>query len=101
MSLPFDVHRLLPAFLAAAQAQNFSAAARQLGVTPAAVSKNIRALEEKLALRLFQRNTHNVLLTDEGKALLAQVAPLWQRWRRRWKAPAANGRRRPGWCASR
>lgn len=78
MSLPFDVHRLLPAFLAAAQAQNFSAAARQLGVTPAAVSKNIRALEEKLALRLFQRNTHNVLLTDEGKALLAQVAPLWQ-----------------------
>ena len=78
MSLPFDVRRLLPAFLAATQAQNFSAAARQLGVTPAAVSKNIRALEEKLALRLFQRNTHNVLLTDEGKALLAQVAPLWQ-----------------------
>lgn len=78
MSLPFDVHRLLPAFLAAAQAQNFSAAARQLGVTPAAVSKNIRVLEEKLALRLFQRNTHNVVLTDEGKALLQQVAPLWQ-----------------------
>ncbi|MBI3309823.1 MAG: LysR family transcriptional regulator [Serratia liquefaciens] len=78
MSLPFDVHRLLPAFLAAAQAQNFSAAARQLGVTPAAVSKNIRVLEEKLALRLFQRNTHNVVLTDEGKALLQQVAPLWR-----------------------
>ncbi|AHG20909.1 LysR family transcriptional regulator [Chania multitudinisentens RB-25] len=78
MSLPFDVHRLLPAFLSAAQAQNFSAAARQLGVTPAAVSKNIRVLEEKLALRLFQRNTHSVVLTEEGKALLAQVAPLWQ-----------------------
>ncbi|CAI1150017.1 D-malate degradation protein R [Serratia liquefaciens] len=78
MSLPFDVHRLLPAFLAAAQAQNFSAAARQLGVTPAAISKNIRVLEEKLALRLFQRNTHNVVLTDEGKALLQQIAPLWQ-----------------------
>ncbi|VXD06255.1 MULTISPECIES: LysR family transcriptional regulator [Serratia] len=78
MSLPFDVHRLLPAFLSAAQTQNFSAAARQLGVTPAAVSKNIRVLEEKLALRLFQRNTHSVLLTEEGKALLAQVAPLWQ-----------------------
>lgn len=78
MSLPFDVHRLLPAFITAAQAQNFSAAARQLGVTPAAISKNIRVLEEKLALRLFQRNTHNVVLTDEGKALLHQVAPLWQ-----------------------
>ena len=78
MSLPLDVHRLLPAFLSAAQTQNFSAAARQLGVTPAAISKNIRVLEEKLTLRLFQRNTHSVLLTDEGKALLDQVAPLWQ-----------------------
>ncbi|CNJ11572.1 LysR family transcriptional regulator [Yersinia aldovae] len=78
MSLPFDVHRLLPAFLSAAQCENFSAAARQLGVTPAAVSKNIRVLEEKLALRLFQRNTHSVVLTNEGKALLARVAPLWQ-----------------------
>ncbi len=78
MSLPIDVHRLLPAFLSAAQTQNFSAAARQLGVTPAAISKNIRVLEEKLALRLFQRNTHSVVLTDEGKALLEQVAPLWQ-----------------------
>lgn len=78
MSLPMDVHRLLPAFLSAAQTENFSAAARQLGVTPAAISKNIRVLEEKLARRLFQRNTHSVVLTDEGKALLEQVAPLWQ-----------------------
>ncbi len=101
MSLPFDVHRLLPAFLAAAQAQNFSAAARQLGVTPAAVSKNIRALEEKLALRLFQRNTHNVLLTDEGKRCWRRWRRCGRRWRQRWKAPAASGRRRPGWCASR
>lgn len=78
MSLPSDIHRLLPAFLSAAQNENFSVAARQLGVTPAAVSKNVRVLEEKLALRLFQRNTHSVVLTDEGKALLARVAPLWQ-----------------------
>lgn len=78
MSLPLDVHRLLPAFLSAAQTENFSAAARQLGVTPAAISKNIRVLEEKLALRLFQRNTHSVVLTPEGKALLDQIAPLWQ-----------------------
>ncbi|CNI08425.1 LysR family transcriptional regulator [Yersinia intermedia] len=78
MSLPLDIHRLLPAFLTAAQSENFSTAARQLGITPAAVSKNIRVLEEKLALRLFQRNTHSVVLTDEGKTLLARVAPLWQ-----------------------
>jgi len=78
MSLPLDVHRLLPAFLNAAQCENFSAAARQLGITPAAVSKNIRLLEQKLGLRLFQRNTHRVMLTDEGRHLLARVAPLWQ-----------------------
>lgn len=80
MSLPVDIHRLLPAFLSAAQSENFSVAARQLGVTPAAVSKNIRVLEEKLALRLFQRNTHSVVLTDEGKTLLARVAPLCALW---------------------
>jgi len=78
MSLPLELHRLLPAFLSAAQSENFSAAARQSGVTPAAISKNIRVLEEKLGLRLFARNTHSVVLTDEGKALLAQIQPLWQ-----------------------
>jgi len=78
MSLPPDIHRLLPAFLSAAQNENFSAAARQLGVTPAAISKNIRVLEEKLALRLFARNTHSVVLTDEGKILLQEVEPLWR-----------------------
>lgn len=77
MSLPLDVHRLLPSFISAAQNHNFSAAARQLGVTPAAISKNVRTLENKLSLRLFQRNTHSVTLTDEGKALLAKVEPLW------------------------
>lgn len=78
MSLPLELHRLLPSFLSAAQSENFSAAARQSGVTPAAISKNIRVLEEKLGLRLFARNTHSVVLTDEGKALLAEIQPLWQ-----------------------
>lgn len=78
MSLPLELHRLLPAFISAAQSENFSAAARQSGVTPAAISKNIRVLEEKLGLRLFARNTHSVVLTDEGKALLAEIQPLWQ-----------------------
>ncbi len=46
MTLTSDVHRLLPAFLAAAQSQSFSAAARLLGVTPAAVSKSVRQLDD-------------------------------------------------------
>lgn len=77
MSLPQDVHRLLPAFLAAADCQSFSAAARQLGVTPAAVSKSVRQLEQRLGMSLFGRNTHFVVLTEEGAALREQIAPLW------------------------
>lgn len=77
MSLPPDVHRLLPAFLAAADCQSFSAAARQLGLTPAAVSKSVRQLEQRLGMSLFARNTHFVVLTEEGAALREQVAPLW------------------------
>lgn len=77
MSLSPDVHRLLPAFLAAADCQSFSAAARQLGITPAAVSKNVRQLEQRLGMVLFGRNTHFVVLTEEGAALREQVAPLW------------------------
>ncbi|KAF1370670.1 LysR family transcriptional regulator [Yokenella regensburgei] len=77
MSLPGDVHRLLPAFLAAAEQQSFTAAARQLGITPAAISKSIRLLEQRLGRILFTRNTHYVVLTEEGMALRDQVAPLW------------------------
>lgn len=78
MMLSADVHRLIPAFLAAAGCQSFSEAARQLGITPAAVSKSIRQLEQRLGIVLFVRNTHFVVLTEEGTALRDEVAPLWQ-----------------------
>lgn len=77
MMLSADVHRLIPAFLAAADCQSFSEAARQLGITPAAVSKSIRQLEQRLGIVLFVRNTHFVVLTEEGTALRDEVAPLW------------------------
>jgi len=73
-----DVHRLIPTFLTAADCQSFSAAARQLGITPAAVSKNIRQLEQRLDMLLFARNTHFVMLTEEGMALRDEISPLWQ-----------------------
>ncbi|SMG35686.1 LysR family transcriptional regulator [Cedecea sp. NFIX57] len=78
MMLSADVHRLIPAFLAAADCQSFSEAARQLGVTPAAVSKSIRQLEQRLGIVLFVRNTHFVVLTEAGTVLRDEVAPLWQ-----------------------
>ena len=59
------------------KAGNFTAAARQLGVSPAAVAKLVAQLEARLGLRLFERTTHHLSVTEEGRELLARIdAPL-------------------------
>jgi LysR family transcriptional regulator, glycine cleavage system transcriptional activator len=63
----------LRVFVAAAQALSFSRAAEDLGVTTAAVSMQIRALEEYLRLPLFVRRGRNVQLTGEGARLLPRI----------------------------
>ncbi len=55
-------------FLEVTRQGSFSGAARQLGVTASAVSKQVKALEERLGARLFQRTTRRVALTDAGRA---------------------------------
>ncbi len=47
---------------------SFSASARALGLTPSAVSKQIGHLEDRLAVRLLNRSTRKVSLTEEGRA---------------------------------
>jgi DNA-binding transcriptional LysR family regulator len=64
----------LESFVRSADTGSFSAAARQLGLTPAAVSKNVARLEASLGLRLFQRSTRKLTLTEGGERLLHQVA---------------------------
>jgi DNA-binding transcriptional LysR family regulator len=64
----------LLSFTQAAAQGSFSAAARVLGVTPAAVSKNVARLELELGVRLFQRSTRHLRLTEGGEAFLQQVA---------------------------
>jgi len=49
---------------------SFSAAARELELTPSAVSKLISRLEDRLSVRLFQRTTRTLRLTDEGNMFL-------------------------------
>lgn len=49
---------------------SFSAAARELDLTPSAVSKLISRLEDRLGVRLFQRTTRTLRLTDEGSMFL-------------------------------
>lgn len=64
-----DVYELT-VFLAAAETENFSEAARQLHLTQPAVSMQIRALERKLDVDLFHRTGRTLALTEQGKVLL-------------------------------
>lgn len=66
----------LPGLLSAVQTANsgsFSAAAKVLNLTPAAVSKNVATLEALLKVRLFNRTTRRLSLTEEGAAFIAQT----------------------------
>ncbi|EJE53932.1 transcriptional regulator [Acidovorax sp. CF316] len=59
-------------FCLAAEAQSFTAAAREAGLTPAAVSRSIARLEERLQVRLFVRSTRKIRLTDGGRTYFDQ-----------------------------
>lgn len=63
----------LASFVQSAEAGSFSAAARRLGLTPAAVSKNVATLEARLGVRLFQRSTRKLTLTENGERFLHEV----------------------------
>jgi DNA-binding transcriptional LysR family regulator len=72
-----ELSSYLDAFIAAADEGSFSAAARRLGLTPAAVSKSVNRLELRLGVRLFQRSTRSLALTTDGERLYAQVRLPW------------------------
>lgn len=59
-------------FCRAAELGSFTAAAELLGVTPASVSRSIARLEARLGVRLFNRTTRRVRLTDDGEQYRAQ-----------------------------
>ena len=67
----------LRAFEAAARCFSFQAAARQLFVTPAAVSHQVKRLESYLGVALFRRGHRSVELTPEGQSLAASLGELF------------------------
>ena len=71
-----DRFRSLEIFAKTAERQNFAAAARELKLTRAMVSKHIADLEARLGARLFQRTTRRVSLTEAGRALAVRAAGL-------------------------
>ncbi|HTK25387.1 MAG TPA: LysR family transcriptional regulator [Pyrinomonadaceae bacterium] len=62
--------RQLKAFLAIAEAKTFTAGARRVNVTQAAISMQIRQLEDEVGLPLFTRTPRRVILTEAGEYLL-------------------------------
>lgn len=63
----------LESFVRSAEAGSFAEAARRLGLTPAAVGKNVARLEASLGVRLFQRSTRRLTLTEAGERFLLEV----------------------------
>jgi DNA-binding transcriptional LysR family regulator len=73
--LPTPVLPQIQVFLAVARQRSFTAAGRELGVSPSAVSQAVKQLEEALHVVLFTRTTRSVALTDAGKRLAEGAAP--------------------------
>ncbi|MEE9590200.1 MAG: LysR family transcriptional regulator [Hyphomicrobiaceae bacterium] len=110
-----DVHEMR-VFARVASLRNITAAAVELDMTPSNVSKRLQGLEDSLGVRLFDRNTRKIRITEEGQILLehvervlidvdaAKAAVLRNRLAPkgtlRVTAPASLGRRhiRPGIC---
>ena len=70
----FDL-RDLDAFVAIARTRNFRRAAVEQGVSVSSLSQRLRDMEERLGVRLMNRTTRSVALTEAGELLLARVGP--------------------------
>jgi LysR family transcriptional regulator, regulator of gene expression of beta-lactamase len=80
---PFDISSVslsaLRAFEAAARHLSFTRAGLELSVTQAAISHQVKSLEERLGLELFRRTPRGLVLTDEGRALMTPVSESFER----------------------
>jgi DNA-binding transcriptional LysR family regulator len=72
--MPLDI-ALLHAVVAVAKAGGFREAARMTGSSPSRLSDAVRRAEQQLGVRLFNRTTRTVALTEAGRALMARLLP--------------------------
>ena len=66
----------LSAFVAVAEHRNFTKAAAQLGISRPGLSQTIHSLEDRLGVRLLNRTTRSVALTEAGERLLTDAQPV-------------------------
>ena len=86
-------------FVRTVNAGSFASAAKELGVSPVAVSKNVQRLERRLGVRLLQRSTRKLSLTEEV-ACSTSVARARSESSRAPSPPSrTRGGRRPEGCA--
>lgn len=71
-------YKALRTFLLAAEKRNFAQVARELDMTPAAVTRAIAALEDDLGVQLFVRTTRQVSLTTDGAVYAARIQPAFE-----------------------
>jgi LysR family glycine cleavage system transcriptional activator len=85
----------LRAFEAAARHRSFTRAADELGVTPGAVSQQVKSLEAVLGVALFRRLPRSLILTDDGEAYRPAISSAFDLISRATEttAPALRGRR--------
>ena len=67
----------LRTFLLVAQSGSFTKAAAQLGVSQSALSHAVRALEERLKIKLLHRTTRSMSTTEAGERLYQRLLPLF------------------------
>ncbi len=80
-------------FVRSAEVGSFAEAARRLSITPAAVGKSVAKLEARMGVRLFQRSTRSLRLTEAGQLFLGKSAAVSTPSRMpspTWPAPVGN-----------
>ena len=77
---PVDRLDLMATFVRIVEACSLSAAAQQLGVSQPTISRRLQLLEQSLGLRLLQRSTHALKLTEEGERCFERAKELLADW---------------------
>ena len=71
----------LPVLAAVIECKSFVRAGEALGLTQSGVSRAIQRLEERLGIRIFERTSKIVRLTDDGKAFCEEARLSWPNWK--------------------
>lgn len=80
MSKPLDRLTLLKTFTRISDRGSISAAARDLGLSQASVSRQLKELEDRFGVQLIRRTTHSLALTSAGQDLLRDARELLADW---------------------